>query len=61
MNIPGLSNHAIGILVLVLMTATASVFMFAAIMGIIVLWLPLVLVFAIGVLEAEHRSTRRSW
>jgi hypothetical protein len=42
MNVPDLSNRAIGILVLVAMTMTGGVFMFAAIMGIIVLWLPLV-------------------
>jgi len=61
MNVPDLSNRAIGILVLVAMTMTGGVFMFAPIMGIIVLWLPLVLLFAIGVLQAGQRSIRRSW
>jgi len=61
MNLPRLSNHAIGILVWIAMSATAGVFMFAAITGIIILWLPLVLLFAIGVLQAGQRSTRRSW
>lgn len=61
MNVPGISNYAIGILILVAMTVTAGAFMFTAIMGIIILWLPVVLLFALGVLRAGQRSTRRSW
>jgi hypothetical protein len=61
MNVPSLRNHAIGILVLVAMTVTAGAFMFMAVMGVIILWLPVALIFAIGVLQVGHRSTRRSW
>jgi hypothetical protein len=60
-NVPSLRNHAVGILVLVAMTVTAGTFMFAAIMGVIILWLPVALTFAIGVLQVGQRSTRRSW
>jgi len=61
MDVPRLRNHAIEILVLIAMTVTAGAFMFTAIMGIIILSLPVALIFAIGVLQSGQRSTRRSW
>jgi hypothetical protein len=61
MNVLSLRNHAIGILVLVAMAVIAGAFMFTAVMGVIILWLPVAFIFAIGVLQVGHRSTRRSW
>jgi len=61
MDVPRLRSHAIEILVLIAMTVTASAFMFTAIIGVIILWLPVALIFAIGVLQIGQRSTRRSW
>ena len=61
MNVPSLTNHAMGILVLVAMLATAGAFMFAAIVGVIILWLPVALIFALGLLQVAQRSTRHSW
>jgi hypothetical protein len=61
MNMPNLRNHSIETLVLAAMAVTAGAFMFTAIMGVIVLWLPVAFLFAFGLLQVGHRSTRRSW
>jgi hypothetical protein len=61
MNMLTLRNHSIGIFVLLAMAAIAGTFMFTAIMGVIILWLPVVLLFTFGLLQVGHRGTRRSW
>jgi hypothetical protein len=54
-------NHSIGTLVLLAIAVIAGAFMFTAITGVIILWLPVVLLFTFGLLQVEHRNTRRSW
>ena len=44
-------GQAVGSLILVVMMVTATVFLFAAIMGVIIFWLPLVLLAPVAALK----------